>query len=143
MRSNKTRYFLVELILNCLFFTLSAAVCVNLFVAGATTNKESGEISMAALKAQSAAEAFKASNGDLDRYSEIMGSISEGDFQVCYYDEEWMKTAVDDYDFAVYLTMTTSENGLVVATISVTDHKDSIYELEVLKYLGVGGGSGG
>ncbi len=142
MRSNKTRYFLAELVLNCLFFALSAAICVNLFVAGHVESRENSDISMAAIKAQSAAEAFKASSGDEDIYSEIMGSVSDGINHICYYDNEWKLTDEENFSYALYMTSGVDERGLLTATISVTDTTDSIYELNISKYLG-GGGSGG
>ncbi len=142
MRSNKTRYFLAELVLNCLFFALSAAICTNLFVAGHVESQANSDISMASIKAQSAAEAFKASNGDEDIYSEIMGGISDGVNIICYYDSDWQLSDSENYSYALYMSSYADTEGLLTATILVTDQSESIYELSVSKYLG-GGGSGG
>ena len=61
---SKTSLFLIEMILMVLFFSLSAAVCMQFFASAQTTSQNSRDLNNAVLYAQSAAECYKAANGD-------------------------------------------------------------------------------
>ena len=55
-QSSKSRYFLVELLTNCLLFAVAAAICIAIFAHGNMTGKKSAALSMAVAEAQNVAE---------------------------------------------------------------------------------------
>jgi hypothetical protein len=58
-QSSKSRYFLVELLTNCLLFAVAAAICIAIFAHGNMTGKKSAALSMAVAEAQNVAESVK------------------------------------------------------------------------------------
>ncbi len=71
---NKTSLFLMELIISILFFAISGAVCVQLFVSAYTLSNKSVDINNSVLWTQNISEMFWAKKGNLhdiaDYYSE-------------------------------------------------------------------------
>lgn len=86
MKISKTAIFLFELMFVILVFTISAAVCTNVFVKAYSFSNRSEELTIAVIKAESAIEAFKASvlNGrgstsvDADVFSAISAAENSG-----------------------------------------------------------------
>lgn len=76
MNSNarKTGLFLMELILAILFFSLAAAICVQLFVKSHTISERSIALNHSILLAQNTAEIFYATDGDLTEMASLLGS---------------------------------------------------------------------
>ncbi len=82
-QTRKSSLFLMELIIAILFFSLSAAVCVQLFATAYRISAESTYRDAATLQAQSMAALFCAADGELDAVltytnaSEVAGSEGE------------------------------------------------------------------
>lgn len=76
MNSNarKTGLFLMELIIAILFFSLAAAICVQLFVKSHTISERSIALNHSILLAQNTAEIFYATDGDLTEMASLLGS---------------------------------------------------------------------
>lgn len=75
---SKTGLFLMELILAILFFSLSAAFCVELFVQSHAINNNSIELNHSILLSQNMAEAFYGCNGDADKIMELLNTDNNG-----------------------------------------------------------------
>jgi len=69
--------FLIELLIGLAVFALAAAICVQVFVGAQQISKESSNLNHAMIRAQSGAEVFKASHGDLVEIAEIFGVAFE------------------------------------------------------------------
>ncbi len=133
---SKTRYFLFELIINCLFFAISAAICLNLFTYGFIQNQESRELSMATLEAQSVVETVKAGAGDIYTIAEFLQSEAVEDEFHLYYDRDWQRVAAPNealYTLTVKLAL--EDNGLQSIDISVDSLTRNIYMLTARQYL--------
>ena len=65
MRSSRASLFLMELMISILFFSLSSAVCIQLFVKAHAINETTEDISKATLIAQDICEYFHYANGKL------------------------------------------------------------------------------
>lgn len=76
MNSNarKTGLFLMELIIAILFFSLAAAICIQLFVKSHTISERSIALNHSILLAQNTAEIFYATDGDLTEMASLLGS---------------------------------------------------------------------
>ena len=114
MRS-KTPLFLMELIIMLLVFSISAAVCLQVFSGAKKISEESRKLDAAVIQAQTIAECWKASHGDLIETAEILNVIPcETGFKV-YDEENWLHTEV----FCVNATM----------NITVFSGEEEIYTL--------------
>jgi len=138
----KFSLFLFEQLLAILFFALTAAVCIQLFVSSHTVSAQSAELNHALVVVQNGAEAYKAASGDLD---ETVRALYDGsdflaeDGQVSIdYDNEWQLCDEDSAAYTLDIWETgSSASGLRAATISVqaagaeTD-ADPIFQLDVV-----------
>lgn len=113
---------LVELLLALMFFSICAAICLQLFVSARQSGEHSAALSSAAIQSQNAAEAWKASGGDIYGTAELMGgstkvegSGSEAETAI-YFDSAWGPSNFAEYDYC--MTLSASGNKL---DITVTD----------------------
>ncbi len=128
-----SRYFLLELIINSLFFILASAVCLNLFAFGYTSSDDSRNLSKATMEAQNAAEILKATGGDLSLVADaLQGSVTDNVCSVSY-DENWQAGAGDA--FALNVTVGTSD-GMLSGDIIITDREGEVYSLNVKRFIG-------
>ncbi|MBE5827423.1 MAG: hypothetical protein E7307_12400 [Butyrivibrio sp.] len=95
-RSNsKLSLFLMELIVAIMFFSLSAAVCVRLFVSAHTMAESTESINNATIWTQNLAEAFTGEKGDLPEIAKLFPDVyvtskSEDDGTlILFFDDKW------------------------------------------------------
>lgn len=83
--TRKSSLFLIELIIAILFFSLSAAVCVQLFSSAYLTTREINYRDTAILQAQSIAELFRNEDGEMTAVVETYDATleAEGEY-ICY-----------------------------------------------------------
>ena len=137
MSRSKSGLFLMELIIAIAFFAVSSAVCVQLFAMAHNLSSRSVGMQMAVMNAQSAAESFKLTGGDIDSMTYVLqASVIDGRI-VAGFDENW-NMASSDVRFEMIIETDTS-TALATATISVTDNvmDEELYSLTVKRYLGV------
>lgn len=151
-RMSRSGLFLLELIIAILFFAVTSAVCVNLFVQAHLTSAESSKLTAAAREVQSAAELVKAADGDLEKLAvQLDATASPGRLDLCF-DNDWNRT---DAKSAVY-TVTVLCGGQCLqlpdggeiapekadradyfsAAVVAWDEKGEILQVPVEKYLG-------
>ncbi len=142
MNEKKGNFFLVELVVNCLIFTICAAVCLSLFVVGFNESDESRELSMATLTAQSIAETVKACDGNKNEIATYIMMSEQDNINYVYYNEDWIEVSTKE-ESKFYATFSLSENnGLISSNIEIIDTDDtSIYSLKVAKYVSEIGGA--
>lgn len=148
MRTSKTSLFLLELIISILFFSLSAAVCVQLFVKAHQISEKSVDESHAVMWAESLAEAFSSCNGDFEDTCTTMENLGPA-----YYDSsshtltlslnsKWELTKeASEAAYQAVLTQS-QEDTMSVANIEIlslnsTMNSDSLYQLSIKKYCGI------
>lgn len=71
--ARKTGLFLMELIIAILFFSLAAAICIQLFVKSHMISEHSIALNHSILLAQNTAEIFYAADGDLTAMAFLLG----------------------------------------------------------------------
>jgi Tfp pilus assembly protein PilV len=122
MKISKSAIFLFELMVVILVFTISAAICTSIFAKAYRFSEDSENLTMAVIRAESAAEAFKASSDDERSPGEL------------YYDESWKSVASKD-DACFQIVLSPSKQGnLSVCDIGVYKGDENIYNLEVKAY---------
>ncbi len=133
---SKTRYFLFELVINCLIFAISAAVCLNLFAYGFIQNQDSRELSMATLEAQSVAETIKATGGETGLLSEYLQCDASAEGLTLYYDRDWQRTSsAQGALYTLNVRFAPLDKGVQTANIIVENQTETIYELTIQQYL--------
>ncbi|NCC67510.1 MAG: type II secretion system protein [Clostridia bacterium] len=76
---------LIELIVAVALFSIAAAICVRLFAGAKSISDEAAQLSRSVVAAQSAAECFKASDGDCAETARLCGGKTTADgFEVSY-----------------------------------------------------------
>ena len=96
---SKTSLFLMELIISILFFSISGAICIELFVKAHSLSKESVELNNSVLWTQNVSEVFNGCHGNLHKIADFFTDRSvvlvsyednpEVGTLVMYLDENW------------------------------------------------------
>lgn len=138
-KASKSTLLLMELVMVILVFALCAAVCLGLFGASQKMTEDSDNLNHAVTVSRTAANCYKAANGDLQQLVHLMGSPADFTEQaqlVVYYDKHWNPTETV-YDDGFYLQITALTNPLAPlqeADIAVC-HMDqtAIFQMQVKK----------
>jgi hypothetical protein len=133
MKVSKTAIFLFELMFVILIFTVSAAICTNIFAKAHSFSTDSKALTMGVLKAESVAEEFKA---DITAGKDAAAGEQ-------YYDRNWKETSQKKAYYTVNLTGVDAPefaDGLHKAEVLVVqtgrNSDKQIYSLEVSAYGG-------
>ncbi|MCL2425906.1 MAG: hypothetical protein FWD05_06170 [Oscillospiraceae bacterium] len=95
---SKSTLFLIEQLIVVAVFAICATACISIMVAAYFNANESRSISDALLKAESAAEVFKATAGNPNAVADILGGVSNDAYAfptsdyalvTVYYDSTW------------------------------------------------------
>ncbi len=133
-KQSKSHFFLTELIVNTLFFAISAAICLSLFADGFTQSQKSRDLSEGIIYAQNAAEVVKFSNGDFKVIEEKLGAFEENGSYLLLFDENWNETSAD-YSYKLIISPKITD-FLLSAEITVVDlMENEICSLSVSKFL--------
>ena len=87
---SKTPLFLMEILIMLLVFSISAAVCLQVFSGAKQISEESKTLDAAVLHAQNAAEYWKSTHGDLEETASLMGVLPGEDGFKVYDEENWL-----------------------------------------------------
>ncbi len=90
-RSVKSSLFLMELIIAIFFFALCAAICLRIFALAYTMNQSSRNLDQAVYKAESIAEIYKSTGGNLAETAVIYGGsgvVTVKSLRISF-DKEW------------------------------------------------------
>lgn len=138
MRHSKSSLFLMEMIIVILFFSLSGAVCLRLFVKAHLLSKDTVATNHALICAQSLAESFLSTESDSESLAQLFpdATVTKQGLLIGY-DEDW---ASCNPDGAVYLASLVYDNdlgtaGLIGADIAVYDNSQTYYSLHVEHYV--------
>lgn len=152
MRSSKNSLFLMELVLSILFFALTGAVCLQLFVKAHTLSQDTINLNHAVTISQNYAEIFLACNGSLAEFPSYFGEQKDSQTIITdqtgnvssfclLYDEKWnpYPTAHDtSSSFCATISYTSDDTpSMRNARILVSDASgQEIYSLAISKYVG-------
>jgi len=87
---SKTPLFLMELIVMLLVFSVSAVVCLQVFAGAKRISEESSRLDAAVIQAQTVAEYWKSTHGDLEKTAEMIGASPEENGFVLYDEKKQM-----------------------------------------------------
>lgn len=139
--ASKASLFLIELIIAIFFFSLTSAICIQLFAGAYSLKEKTNDLNYAVMRAENAAEAFRACGGSLEDIAALSPEHTSeliGNTLSLYYDKSWQPSSRDAGVYKLLLT-TIAENGVADGYIVVrrtAQDSPCIYELEVKHYLG-------
>ena len=125
---SKSTLFLIEQLIVIAVFAICAVACISILTAAYFNANDSRAASYAILKAQSGAELFKATGGDIEAIADIMGGVaqtggSETAALTIFYDNMWQVSDGADAKFVLIIFVETpqysSGNTLFTGTLSV------------------------
>jgi len=122
---SKSTLFLIEQLIVIAVFAISAAVCINILTAAFFITENTVAENNALLKAESAAEVFKATGGDVGAVRTILGGTSgeRGGYPgvTVYYDSGWQISNEENASFVLHIGYLPSVliDPLVLAELTV------------------------
>ena len=126
-KGSKSRIFLAELMIDVLFFTIAAAICLTIFAKAYTMSRESREKNQALIAAQQGAESFKA--GGEEGLVKTLGAVKEEDGSYAvYYDAKWNPAAGPGEAAYILRVRVEREDGMATAEVSVNSKESKTKE---------------
>lgn len=153
MKVSKSGVFLFELIVVIFLFTICSAVCISIFAKSYSFSTDSKDLTMASIKTESVAEIFKTTDGDPEKIAKSLkmndsshdiiqtkGNLGEDLYTMnIYYDKDWKGSDKQHKVYTMTVTKDTTaltKNGHILdGDIKVTSGKDTIFQIDVQKYL--------
>lgn len=135
---SKSSLFLMELVIAIMFFSVCAALCMQLFVKAHTLGIKTKELNHAVAISQGFAEVMRGTDGSLEAMLEYYPTaVSDNDtFFEVYYDKDFSPC---EYTDAVYVgDVTLQPNGAIqnidIRVVRISDYEE-IYTLNATKYM--------
>ena len=123
----KATLFLMELVIVIFFFSICAAICVNIFGSAQQMADDSENLSRAVVEARSAASCYKAADGDLEKTARLLDGVQLDDSAAVYFDEAWNKIAdSENAQFAVQLKQRANPGEADVYILHLNKASDNI-----------------
>lgn len=138
--NSKSSLFLMEMMVVILFFALTSAICVHLFVQSYQTAQQSEALTNGVIQAESAAEIYKNTNGNLKQCADILEPLWQTETELALsYDAAWQPTVSDDdAHYFLYMTEQSSQPVKTAEILLCMADGSEIYRLTVRAYQ-VGG----
>lgn len=135
---SKTSLFLMELVIAIMFFSVCAAICMQLFVQAHIIGNKTRELNYAVASAQGFAEVMRGTDGSIEeilKYYPMAASDNETFFEV-YYDGDFNPCEYSDATYVGDVTLT--PNGVIqnmnVKIVKIADYEE-IFSLNATKYM--------
>ncbi|MDO5601406.1 MAG: hypothetical protein Q4G07_01425 [Oscillospiraceae bacterium] len=133
---SKSSLFLMELIIAILFFAVSSALCIQLFVYAHNKTQASRDLNFAMTQCESAAELYRASEGDFGALaSSLQAQQNAGGAAVCYFSAQGMAapSGAAAYEMALRETRDGGLSTLVIEVYTLSSEQPSapVYTMTV------------
>lgn len=122
MKHSRSSLFLMEMIIAIFFFSLTSAVCIQLFARSHLLSQQTVDQNHAVLQAQNLAEGFLATEGDLAQMKKLFPECSAGNPEntlLLLFDGEWKECGPEQARYAACLLSYCDNEDLIAADISV------------------------
>ena len=131
--NNKAPLALMEQLVMILVFAISAAFCMQIFVASHQISSRCEAKDHAVTAVQNAAESLKLTKGDPEQLSYLIGGVGDQSSWVIGYDDSWMEVSQEQADYLVYIDRHSSDSPLMhSATVTAsTSEGDNLFEVVV------------
>ena len=135
--ARRSSLFLLELLIAILFFSLSAAVCVRIFVKSYTLELESADLNYAVHASTSIAEILYHHETPIEYLKDTypLAGFDKNVFCI-YYDTDWQPSNIENSAYILELTLNDSTTYLI-GQIEVYKTDQVLYTLTIEKYMGM------
>jgi len=122
---SKSTLFLIEQLIVIAVFAICAVACISILTAAYFNANDSSAKSNAVLKAESAAEVFKAIGNDIDTTKNILGGINGVRYNypgvTVFYDSYWQVTNENNASYVLHIGYYPigTDNTLIIADLTV------------------------
>lgn len=136
MNRSKTSLFLMELIIAILFFSLSCAVCIQLFFKAHHVSRKSEDLSSAVLWCENVAELFRGCDGDMSEMTALLEDTdhfrittdADDEFSI-FFDEDWNPiTEASHVTYEIQCEIY-DKDDFQTAVITALDGSEELYSL--------------
>lgn len=135
--ARRSSLFLMELMIAILFFSLSAAVCVRIFVKSSALELESADLNSAVNASSSIAEILHHHKAPVEYLKDRYPSADFDENSICvYYDTDWQPTNKEQSVYTLELTLNDSTTYRI-GHIEVYKADQVLYTLTIEKYMGM------
>ena len=135
--ARRSSLFLLELLIAILFFSLSAAVCVRIFVKSYTLELESADLNYAVHASTSIAEILYHHETPVEYLKDTYPLADFDKNSICiYYDTDWQPSNIENSAYILELTLNDSTTYLI-GQIEVSKTDQVLYTLTIEKYMGM------
>ena len=121
---------LIELFIALMFFSLAAAICLQLFIGAHNFSEDASNKSRATIESQNIAECFKAANGDMAETARLLGCETDGDIEL-WFDGDWNRVEHDGVFRACLYVMHNEDEGLTTASLMISQAQKTLIEYVV------------
>ena len=137
MRNSRASLFLMELMISILFFSLSSAVCIQLFVNAHTINGSTEDKSNATLIAQDISEYFHHTGGDKEEILSYFTEYDETEEGVLLYFTQNNNScsSASAYYTATLIFDHDESYNLLSFTITCMGSTNTLYSAELKKHI--------
>lgn len=135
--SSRSGLLLMEIIIAILFFSLSSAICLQLFVKAHNLGQDTRELDMAVRQASSVADVLSQSEQSVELLREFYPDADIDDAQShIYFDQSFQPCGSEASRYTLDISAAVDDARTSVYTISVYDSEagEEIYSLEVMAY---------
>jgi hypothetical protein len=135
-RLQKSRLFFLELMVCMLFFCVCSAICLGVFARAHQMSAQSAAMTHALLRAESAAEAYKAADGDLSAAAQWLDGSLDGTTVTIYYDDTWQTVSGETASYV--LTISSRDGSCPTAEVRVAelDGETALCTLDAAVHVG-------
>lgn len=136
MHNSKASLFLMELMVVILFFSISSAVCIQLFVKSHMITNTAQAQSNANMIAQNTSECFLSTDGSMGQTLPYLNEHNDSQNNIStYYNADWNICKTEEAMYMEVLTFTSDEHYNYMA-INISDilNEENLYNFTLKKY---------
>lgn len=137
-KNSRSGLFLMEMIISILFFSITSAITVQLFVKAHNIDDQSVSLSQGSIILQNVAEVFRSCDGDFvqtsQQFDDLISERKENCFLI-YYNENWDASSHPSQNGYTLEAVFSESDQLRTLNLSIYSNQDNqiILELNVLK----------
>lgn len=134
-RHSKASLFLMEIMLNILFFSILATICLQLFFKAHSLSESTTALHRAVSTCTSIAEVYQSSNDGKESILHIYPEATEQDEIISiYFDESFSSCSQEESSYHALITLNSDSLHTAEITLSETESNEEIYSLSVSGY---------
>ena len=121
----------MEMIIVIFFFSICAAICVNIFANAKVTAEKSVTLNNAVMRSANLAEVYKSADGDMEKITEIMQSLDDPDVADVVGNAEQVAVRYEDDMIVRIIENEPGRSRISAWTNALDGTADEVYDLEV------------